>query len=140
MAGRGEMWPLRGRLRSRGWFSAHRLTIRLTFADQNQCARTAISIGNGLSTEAWSTEVTLDDELYVLTGGDGFRIQLDFKQRVYDEVGGLARLEGLPPADPGTDEDSYNVKAASALSAVCLDKRFVFDGGPDQGLMTRRAA
>jgi len=29
-------------------------------------------------------EVTLDNDLYVLTGGDWFRINVDFKQRVYD--------------------------------------------------------
>jgi len=77
-------------------------------------------------------ELTLGDELYVLTGGDWFRIQLDFKRRVYEEVDALDRLTGLPPADPGTDEDAYNVKAASALDGLCLDRKLVFDGGPDR--------
>lgn len=77
-------------------------------------------------------EVTLDGDLYVLTGGDWFRINLDFKQRVYDEASALDRRDGLPPADPGTDEDAYNVKAAAALDAVCLDKKFVLEGGPDR--------
>lgn len=63
-------------------------------------------------------EVTLGDELYVLTGGDWFRIQLDFKRRVYEYVDALDRLSGPPAADPGTDEDAYNRKAASAPSAL----------------------
>ncbi len=77
-------------------------------------------------------EVTLDNDLYVLTGGDWFRINVDFKQRVYDYVDALDRRRGLPPADADTDEDHYNVKAAAALDAVCLDKKLVFDGGPDR--------
>ena len=77
-------------------------------------------------------EVTLDDELYVLSGGDWFRIQLDFKQRIYEEVDALKRVQNLPSADPGTDEDTYNVQAAEALAAVCLDKKLVLDGGPDR--------
>ena len=63
-------------------------------------------------------EVTLDADLYVLTGGDWFRINVDFKQRVYDYVDALDRRRGLPPADADTDEDHYNVKAAAALDAV----------------------
>jgi uncharacterized protein (TIGR04141 family) len=77
-------------------------------------------------------EVALKGDLYVLTGGDWFRINLDFKQRVYDEANALDRRTDLPPADPGTDEDAYNLKAAAALDAVCLDKKLVFDGGPDR--------
>jgi uncharacterized protein (TIGR04141 family) len=77
-------------------------------------------------------EVTLDGELYVLTGGDWFRINLDFKKRVYDDANSLPRRSGLPTADVGTDEDAYNRKAASALDALCLDMKLVFDGGPDR--------
>lgn len=77
-------------------------------------------------------EVTTDNELYVLTGGDWFRINLDFKQRVYNDVDALDRFAGLPPADTGTDEDAYNIKAAAELGALCLDKQLVFDDGPDR--------
>ena len=77
-------------------------------------------------------EVVVDNDLYVLTGGDWFRINVDFKQRVYDYVDELDRRAGLPPADADTSEDDYNVKAAAALDAVCLDKKLVFDGGPDR--------
>jgi uncharacterized protein (TIGR04141 family) len=77
-------------------------------------------------------EVTLDGELYVLSGGDWFRVSLDFKQRVYDDVNAIPHYQGLPSADAGTTEDAYNVKAAEALGGLCLDKKFVFDGGPDK--------
>ncbi len=78
----------------------------------------------------YQTEV--DDELYVLSGGDWFRINLDFKDRVYAEVGRLARLDGLPEADSGTDEDAYNVKAAAVIDGLCLDKKLIYDEGPDK--------
>jgi uncharacterized protein (TIGR04141 family) len=60
-------------------------------------------------------EVTLDNDLYVLTGGDWFRINVDFKQRVYDYIDALDRHPGLPPADADTDEDHYNLKAADGV-------------------------
>lgn len=41
-------------------------------------------------------------------------------------------LEGLPPADLGIDEAAYNLKAAEALDAICLDRTLVFDDGPDR--------
>jgi len=63
-------------------------------------------------------EVTLEGELYVLTGGDWFRINIDFKQRVYDEANALDRRDDLPAADPGTDEDAYNLKAAATVEGV----------------------
>jgi uncharacterized protein (TIGR04141 family) len=77
-------------------------------------------------------EVTHAGDLYVLTGGEWFRVNLDFKQRVYDEVDALDQRQDLPTADAGTDEGAYNVKAAEALDALCLDRKLVFDGGPDR--------
>ncbi len=77
-------------------------------------------------------EVVIEGELYVLTGGDWFRINLNFKQRVYDEADALDRRDGLPFADHGTDEDTYNLQAAETTDALCLDKKLVFDGGPDR--------
>jgi uncharacterized protein (TIGR04141 family) len=71
-------------------------------------------------------------QLYVLSAGDWFRINLDFKDRVYEDVARLALLTGLPDADPGTDENAFNMKAAAAIDALCLDKKFVYDGGPDK--------
>jgi len=77
-------------------------------------------------------QVEVDGRLYVLSAGEWFRINLEFKERVYQDAENLKLLDGLPDADPGTDEDAYNLKAAEAIDAVCLDKKFVYDGGPDK--------
>ena len=78
-------------------------------------------------------QVELEGQLYVLSGGDWFRVNLEFKERVYDEVAILtATMEGLPEADSGTSEDAYNMKAATVLGALYLDKKLVIDGGPDR--------
>ncbi len=77
-------------------------------------------------------QVEHEGALYVLSGGQWFRVDLAYKDKVYNEVNALNRLTGLPDADTGTREDEYNAKAASALGALCLDKKFVFDGGPDK--------
>jgi uncharacterized protein (TIGR04141 family) len=70
--------------------------------------------------------------LYVLSAGQWFRVDLSYKERVYADVEALPKLEGLPDADAGSDEDGYNVKASATLGALCLDKKLVFDGGPDK--------
>jgi uncharacterized protein (TIGR04141 family) len=77
-------------------------------------------------------QVELAGSLYVLSAGQWFRVDLDYKTRVYADVEALKRLDGLPDADPGTDEPTYNLKAAEAIGGLCLDKKFVFDGGPDK--------
>jgi hypothetical protein len=77
-------------------------------------------------------QVELDDRLFVLSAGDWFRVDLDYRKQVEADVDALPRFEGLPDADPDTDEDTYNKKAAKHLDAACLDKRFVYDGGPDK--------
>jgi uncharacterized protein (TIGR04141 family) len=88
--------------------------------------------------DSWSVyrclvfQVELDNRLYVLSAGDWFRVDLDYRAQVEADVNALPRFDGLPDADPGTDEDTYNKKAAEHLGAACLDKRFVYDGGPDK--------
>lgn len=73
-----------------------------------------------------------EGQLYVLSAGDWFRVNLSFKERVYEDVRALRVLTGLPAADAGTDEDAYNHKAATAMDALCLDKKLVYDSGPDR--------
>lgn len=89
-------------------------------------------------------EAEVDGQLYVLSAGDWFRVTLDFKEQVYTDVDGLPAFAGLPDAESGTDEGSYNEKAALVLGALCLDKKLVFDGGPDQmeicDILTREGA
>jgi uncharacterized protein (TIGR04141 family) len=77
-------------------------------------------------------QTEIDDTLYVLSAGDWFRVDLKYRDAVEADVRALPRLTGLPEADRGTDEDTYNKKAAAALNGLCLDKQLVFDGGPDK--------
>jgi uncharacterized protein (TIGR04141 family) len=77
-------------------------------------------------------QAEVDGQLYVLSGGDWFRIDLGFKERVYRDIDLLPGFNGLPAADPATSEDAYNQKAAQALDALCLDKKLVNDEGPDR--------
>lgn len=98
----------------------------------------AIRTSDGLAQGSWSIyrslvyQTEFDGQLFVLSGGDWFRINLSFKDRVYEDVDRLARKEGLPAAAARTDEATYNHQAAAALDAVCLDRRFVHDDGPDK--------
>jgi uncharacterized protein (TIGR04141 family) len=77
-------------------------------------------------------QVELDEYLYVLSAGEWFRVARDYRTRVEDEVNTLAKCTDLPDADAGADEDAYNKKAADALGALCLDKKLIYDGGPDK--------
>lgn len=98
----------------------------------------AIRASNGEPQASWPIrrcivyQAELDGELFVLSAGDWFRVNLDFRDRVYADVARIQRLAGLPDADPGTDEASYNVKASASLGALCLDKKLVQDEGPDK--------
>ena len=73
-------------------------------------------------------QVEVENALYVLSGGQWFRVDLAYKEQVYADVEALSRLEGLPDADAGSNDDAYNVKAAVALASLCLDKKLVYDG------------
>jgi uncharacterized protein (TIGR04141 family) len=77
-------------------------------------------------------QLELDGHLYVLTGGQWFRVDVDYKNKTYAQVQALPKLTGLPDADPGTNENAYNLKAAAALDALCLDGKLIQDGGPDK--------
>jgi uncharacterized protein (TIGR04141 family) len=77
-------------------------------------------------------QVDLDDDMYVLSAGRWFRVSRGCKERVYGDVADLRQFVGLPDADPKTNEDAYNRKAAVSLGALCLDQQFVYDGGPDK--------
>jgi uncharacterized protein (TIGR04141 family) len=100
----------------------------------------AISASSSLPQDSWSVfqcivyQVEVDGQLYVLSAGDWFRVNLEFKQRVEEEVARLTveRDEWLPDADAGTSEDAYNVKATAAINGLCLDKKLVSEGGPDK--------
>lgn len=77
-------------------------------------------------------QVELDGFLFVLSAGEWFRVDSDYRSRVEAEVEALPKCTDLPEAELGTDEDTYNKKAAAALGALCMDKQLVYDGGPDK--------
>jgi uncharacterized protein (TIGR04141 family) len=60
--------------------------------------------------EEWSIYSSLvfqleqDGYLYILSGGRWFRVDSDYKTKIYSQVEALKRLDGLPPADAGTSE------------------------------------
>jgi uncharacterized protein (TIGR04141 family) len=124
-----------------------RITHYLATTDRNELTvetlrrdkMLAISASSGFAQHSWPVfeclvyEVELEGQLFVLSGGDWFRVNLEFKDRVYEDVGNWTTpMQGLPDADAGTTEDAYNLKAAGALDALCLDKQLVYDGGPDR--------
>jgi len=102
----------------------------------------AISAPTGSPSQSWpiykclvyQVEHERDGEkyLYVLSAGEWFQISQDYRSRVEADVNALERCTDLPDADRGTDEDEYNGKLAGALEALLLDKRFIYDGGPDK--------
>jgi uncharacterized protein (TIGR04141 family) len=100
----------------------------------------AISASNSMPQDSWSVfqclvyQVEQEGQLYVLSGGDWFRVNLEFKQRVEEDVARLTveRDGWLPEADAGTSEDAYNVKATAAIDGLCLDRKLVSEGGPDK--------
>lgn len=82
-------------------------------------------------------------DYFTFSTGLWYRVDLDYKTKVYSEVEALERFTGLPDADPDTDEAGYNLMAAEAIDGLCLDRKFVFDGGPDKmeicDILTRNA-
>lgn len=98
----------------------------------------AVRASDGAVANAWPIykalvyQVELDGYLFVLSAGEWFRVDQDYRSRVEAEVERLPRATDLPDADLGTDEDTYNKTAAEALGALCLDKKLIYDGGPDK--------
>lgn len=97
----------------------------------------AIRSSTGETMGAWSIyrclvyQVEHDGQLFVLSTGDWFRVNLAYRDEVYADVKALPTYDGLPDAEIGTDEGSYNATAASHIDGLCLDKKLVYDGGPD---------
>jgi uncharacterized protein (TIGR04141 family) len=70
--------------------------------------------------------------LNVLTAGRWFRVEKDYKDRVYAQVEAIPRRTGLPDAEPDASEADYNIKAAAAIGGLCLDNQLIQDDGPDR--------
>ena len=71
--------------------------------------------------------------LYVLSGGDWYRIAKTYRDRVEEYVKNVPELDiDLPGADAGQDEGVYNEAAAKEIGALCLDGKTVGISGPDR--------
>jgi uncharacterized protein (TIGR04141 family) len=78
-------------------------------------------------------ETDYEGHLYVLSGGDWFRISKSYRDRVEAFVRTLPELDiGLPAASAGDDEAKYNADAAAAINGLTVDRRLVALGGPDR--------
>lgn len=110
----------------------------IAFDDLKSDHLVALRASDGAIANTWSIykslvyQVEHDEYLYVLSAGEWFRVDKDYRSRVEAEVEQLTKATDLPDADLGTDEDTYNKKAAEALGALCLDKHLIYDGGPDK--------
>ena len=71
----------------------------------------------------------IDDRLYVLSTGDWYCVDNEYRRQVEAEVRSIATFDDLPAARPGTRESDYNVAAASTLDGACMDKQLVRAGG-----------
>jgi uncharacterized protein (TIGR04141 family) len=78
-------------------------------------------------------ETELNGYLYVLSGGDWFRISKSYRDRVEEFVRSIPELAiDLPFANANDDERAYNIAAAEAIGALSVDAKLVALGGPDR--------
>jgi uncharacterized protein (TIGR04141 family) len=78
-------------------------------------------------------ETEFDGHLYVLSGGDWYRIAKSHRDKIEQYVREIPELDlDLPPADPAWSENAYNEAAADAIGALCLDGLPIGVGGVDR--------
>jgi uncharacterized protein (TIGR04141 family) len=78
-------------------------------------------------------EIDHAGHLYVLSGGDWYRIDKSHRDKVEDFVRRIPELElKLPAADKTQGEAVYNLAAARAVGGVCLDGKLVSVSGADR--------
>lgn len=71
--------------------------------------------------------------LYVLSGGDWYRIAKTYRDKVEKYISEVPELDlNLPEADSSQDEGAYNVVAAEQVNGVCLDGKTIGVGGVDR--------
>jgi uncharacterized protein (TIGR04141 family) len=71
--------------------------------------------------------------LYVLSGGDWYRIAKTYRDKVEKYVREVPELEiELPAADASQDEGAYNLAAAEKIGGACLDGKTIGVGGVDR--------
>jgi uncharacterized protein (TIGR04141 family) len=78
-------------------------------------------------------ETEASGKVYILSGGDWYRIDKDFRDRVETYVRAIPEFDvALPDANKDEDEETYNQAAAAKLGGICLDGKLVGVGGVDR--------
>jgi uncharacterized protein (TIGR04141 family) len=78
-------------------------------------------------------ETEYDKHLYVLSGGQWYRIDHSFREEVESFVREVPELElELPPPEAESNEGEYNAAAAEAIGGLCIDEETVSTGGIDR--------
>jgi uncharacterized protein (TIGR04141 family) len=78
-------------------------------------------------------ETKQDDALFVLTGGEWFKVSASFFDEITEFAEQLPELGlHLPDATAGMKEDDYNESAAEATGSLCLDRQFIIRSVPDR--------
>lgn len=77
-------------------------------------------------------ETEYDSHLYVLSGGDWYRIDKSYRDQVEAFARTLPELDiGLPMANDGDDESKYNASAAATIGGLAVDTKLISVGRPD---------
>jgi uncharacterized protein (TIGR04141 family) len=78
-------------------------------------------------------ETEIEGKLYILSGGDWYQIDKNYRDKVQSYVEKIPKLElDLPGADREKSEAAFNEDAAAVLGGLCLDGNLVGVGGVDR--------
>ncbi|HEX5762134.1 MAG TPA: DUF6119 family protein [Solirubrobacterales bacterium] len=78
-------------------------------------------------------EIEHEGELFVLSGGQWYRVEETFREQVTAFAESVPELKlELPEPEPKTKESVYNEAAATALGGICMDEQTVPLGGVDR--------
>ena len=78
-------------------------------------------------------ELEHEGELFVLSGGQWYRVEEAFREEVTAFAESVPELElEMPEPEPETKESIYNEAAATTLGGICLDEQTVPLGGVDR--------
>lgn len=78
-------------------------------------------------------ETAVEGTVYVLSGGDWYRVSKAYREKVEAYVETLPVLSvGLPEASAGESEADYNETASAAIGALHVDRSLIGVGGRDR--------
>lgn len=74
-------------------------------------------------------ETNLDNSTYCLYDGKWYQIHHDYAQLINTQIRNIFERSSTPPEFPtwneGEDEEAYNIKLATQLKGVCLDRKLI---------------